>query len=87
MSIGFVIRLMREALFNTLIFASPILITGMVVGLIVGIFQTTTSIQEQTLSFVPKIIAIMLSIIIFIPLIVQGLVIYAKRLFMEIANF
>ncbi|HNV48009.1 MAG TPA: flagellar biosynthetic protein FliQ, partial [Spirochaetota bacterium] len=53
-----VIKILREALMVTMIVSAPILGVGMIVGLIISIFQTTTSIQEQTLTFVPKIIAI-----------------------------
>ncbi|MCL2025966.1 MAG: flagellar biosynthesis protein FliQ [Leptospirales bacterium] len=55
-----VVKLLRDALTITLIVAAPVLLMGMLVGLIVAIFQTTTSIQEQTLTFVPKIVAIFL---------------------------
>ncbi|MFA6505397.1 MAG: flagellar biosynthesis protein FliQ [Treponemataceae bacterium] len=60
MSIGDVVSLMRGGIFQTLLLAAPILLTALVVGLIVSIIQATTSIQEQTLTFVPKIIAILL---------------------------
>ena len=53
-----VVKLLRDALMITLIVSAPVLLIGMLVGLIVAIFQTTTSIQEQTLTFVPKIVAI-----------------------------
>ena len=53
-----VIKIMRESLMTTLIVSAPMLGVGMFVGLIISIFQTTTSIQEQTLTFVPKIVAI-----------------------------
>jgi len=60
MSIGEVVSLMRGGIFQTLMMAAPLLLTALVVGLIVSIFQATTSIQEQTLTFVPKIVAILL---------------------------
>lgn len=55
----------REALFLVIKTALPVLLISMAVGLIVSIFQTVTSIQEQTLTFVPKIICIFLSLILF----------------------
>ena len=55
-----VITIMRESLMVILIVSAPLLGVGMLVGLVISIFQTTTSIQEQTLTFVPKIAAIML---------------------------
>ncbi len=60
MSIGQAVSIMRGGLFEILIISAPILIVAMVVGLIVSILQATTSIQEQTLTFVPKIAAILL---------------------------
>lgn len=59
-----IIKLMRDSLMITLIVSAPALLTGMVVGLIVAIMQTTTSIQEQTLTFVPKIVAIFIVMIV-----------------------
>ena len=62
MSIGFASMIMRDSIFQILIIASPVLLIGMSVGLVISIFQATTSIQEQTLTFVPKIIAIFLAL-------------------------
>jgi len=59
MSLGTVVSLMRGGVFEILILSAPILLVALVVGLIVAIFQATTSIQEQTLTFVPKIMAIL----------------------------
>ncbi len=59
MSIGDVVSLMRGGVFQVLLLAGPILIAALIVGLIVSILQAATSIQEQTLTFVPKIIAIL----------------------------
>ena len=59
MSIGDVVSLMRGGVFQVLLLAGPILIAALIVGLIVSISQAATSIQEQTLTFVPKIIAIL----------------------------
>lgn len=60
-----VIDIARQAIFLVLKVAAPILITSLVVGLIVSILQTVTSIQEQTLTFVPKLIAVFLVIMLF----------------------
>ncbi|MDR2149966.1 MAG: flagellar biosynthesis protein FliQ [Spirochaetaceae bacterium] len=59
MSLGEITTLLRGAILEVLLLSSPLLITALVVGLVVAILQATTSIQEQTLSFVPKIIAIL----------------------------
>lgn len=79
-----VIKILREALLITLVVAAPVLGVGMFVGLIVSIIQTTTSIQEQTLTFVPKIVAIFFAIIFFGPWMIHMLVNYTVNLFMLI---
>ncbi len=86
MSLGTAITLVREAVMETLIIAGPILLIGMVVGLIVAILQATTSIQEQTLTFVPKIAAILVGLVVFGRFLMQSLVEYTKRLFESIPN-
>ena len=55
-----VIDLAREVLFTVLLIAGPMLIVGLIVGVIVSVFQALTSVQEQTLSLVPKMIAVVL---------------------------
>lgn len=55
----------REALLTVILSSGPLLLVALVVGLIVSIFQTITSIQEQTLSFVPKILAVFVALMIF----------------------
>ena len=76
-----VLDYMREALMMIVKVSLPILLTGLVVGLIISIFQTATSIQEQTLAFIPKIIAVFLAIIIFGSWIINMLSVYTIRLF------
>ena len=60
MSIGTVTALLRGGIWQIIILAAPLLISALVVGLVVAILQATTSIQEQTLTFVPKVIVILL---------------------------
>ncbi len=62
MSIGDVQTIMRDGLFCILKSALPVLLTSLVIGLTVSIFQTVTSIQEQTLTFVPKMLGIFLAL-------------------------
>jgi flagellar biosynthetic protein FliQ len=85
-SLGTAITLVREGVLETLILAGPLLLIAMVVGLIVAILQATTSIQEQTLSFVPKIAAILVGLVIFGRFLLQSLVEYTRRLFESIPN-
>jgi flagellar biosynthetic protein FliQ len=80
MTIGFAVQLLRGGVLQTLLIAAPLLAIGMVVGLIVSIFQATTSIQEQTLSFVPKIIAILGALVLLGPWIMASMVQFTVRL-------
>ena len=65
MTEGQVLDVAKEAIYTIIICSAPMLIISLVVGLIVSIFQTLTSIQEQTLTFVPKIIAVFVGLMIF----------------------
>ena len=60
MSIGTIVNVMRSGIFQIFILILPVLSAALIIGLIVAIFQATTSIQEQTLTFVPKLIVILL---------------------------
>ena len=82
-----VIQLMQEALLVTIKISAPILLLSMAVGLFISIIQTTTSIQEQTLTFVPKLIAIALTIAFFFTYMLQSIVDYTQRIYSTIANF
>lgn len=64
MRIDDVVAIASQALFLVIKVAAPILLVSLIIGLIISIFQTVTSIQEQTLTFVPKIIAVFLSLMI-----------------------
>ncbi len=64
MDIGTVTDLTREALYTIIITASPLLFISLIVGLTISVFQTVTSIQEQTLTFVPKVLSIFLGIML-----------------------
>lgn len=64
MTIDDIVQISSEALYTIVITAAPVLLVSLVVGLIVSIFQTVTSIQEQTLTFVPKILAIFVTLLL-----------------------
>lgn len=59
MSVGAIVTLMRGAVFQVFVLCAPVLGAALIVGLIVAIFQATTSIQEQTLTFLPKMLVIL----------------------------
>ena len=81
MTVGFVANIMSQAILETLIISAPMLGLGLVVGLVISIFQATTSIQEQTLTFVPKIVVVLGSIIVFGSWIINSLVNFTMRIF------
>jgi flagellar biosynthetic protein FliQ len=74
------IDLGREALWTTLIVASPILIAALVIGLVIGLLQAMTQIQEQSLVFVPKIIVMILVLSISLPWLISRMVQYTSTL-------
>jgi flagellar biosynthetic protein FliQ len=81
MNVAEAAALMTGAVLEILILAAPILITALVVGLIISILQATTSIQEQTLTFVPKIASIMLVLALLGGWMFTHLAEYTRRLF------
>ena len=76
-----IIKIVRESLMTVMLVAAPVLGVGMLVGLVVSIFQTTTSIQEQTLTFVPKMLAIFVTIILFGSWMIRVLINYTNNIF------
>lgn len=87
MDTGFVIDLMTRALWNVIIISAPMLLLGLVVGLIVSIFQATTQIQEQSLAFIPKILAVFAGIILFGPWMLSTMIGFTKEIFMNMGNY
>ncbi|WP_139998367.1 flagellar biosynthesis protein FliQ [Paenibacillus paridis] len=87
MSTDFIIGLAGEAVFVVLKASAPMLVLALVVGLLVSIFQATTQIQEQTLAFVPKIVAVFLSIIIFGPWILNTVIDFTYNLLNNLHNY
>ena len=76
----------REAIFTLLKMAAPIMIIALVVGLSVALFQALTQIQEMTLTFVPKIIAIFISLLVLMPFLLTTLFSFTEGIFMRIAQ-
>lgn len=72
-----VVAIIRDALGTVLLVSAPMLGIGLLVGLVISVFQATTQIQEQTLTFVPKIIAIFLAMVVFGPWMLHTLVEFA----------
>jgi flagellar biosynthetic protein FliQ len=79
-----VIAMVREALELLLIISAPLLLTALAVGLVVSVFQAATQINEQTLSFIPKLLGVFVAVVVTGPWILQLLVDYTQRLFASI---
>jgi flagellar biosynthetic protein FliQ len=84
MSGDLVIQLAQNALMIVLMVAAPMLGLGLIVGLMVSVFQATTSIQEQTLAFIPKIVAVFVAILIFGPWMLRIMVGYVTNIFVNL---
>jgi flagellar biosynthesis protein FliQ len=84
MDFGFAVNVVRTAVLYIILVSAPTLLIGMSVGLVISIFQATTSIQEQTLTFVPKIIAILGAVVLFGPWMLRLLVQFTVNLMNQI---
>lgn len=76
-----VLELAREALWVILKMAGPIMLSGLSIGLIIALFQALTTIQEMTLTFVPKIVVIFLAVVAFLPFMMTTLIEFGASLF------
>ncbi|MCF0129027.1 MAG: flagellar biosynthesis protein FliQ [Pseudobutyrivibrio sp.] len=80
MTEGQVLDIVRDAIYILLITSMPLLLVSLVIGLVISIFQTVTSIQEQTLTFIPKIVGVFTALILFGPWMLTVLTEYITRL-------
>jgi flagellar biosynthetic protein FliQ len=87
MSGDLVVQLGQEALFIVMIVAAPMLGLGLIVGLMVSVFQATTSIQEQTLAFIPKIIAVFVAILVFGPWMLRIMTEYLTNILVNLPGY
>ena len=81
MTPGIVMEIGRQAIEVTLLISAPLLITALVVGLIISIFQAATQLNESTLQFVPKLVAMFVVLLLAGPWMLQYLIDYIQRLF------
>jgi flagellar biosynthesis protein FliQ len=86
MSHALVTDLARHALMVALLVAAPMLLVAITIGLIVSVFQTVTQIQEQTLSFVPKLLGVAVTFLVALPWIMQLMVQYTTELLRSLPN-
>ncbi len=84
MNPGTVMEIGRQAIEVTLLVSAPMLLTALVIGLIISIFQAATQLNEATLQFVPKLVAMFLVLLLAGPWMLQYLVDYIQRLFSSI---
>ena len=82
-----VIEIMTQAIYTLLLLVGPMLLVGLVVGLAISIFQAVTQIHEMTLTFIPKVIAIFLTLVLMLPWILQKFIFFTQELFANIPNF
>lgn len=81
---GFAVEVVNQAIRVTLLLAAPMLIGALVVGVLVSIFQAVTQINEQTLSFIPKILVIIAALVIFSPWMMETMVTFTQDLITSI---
>jgi len=79
-----VIKLAEQSIFTIILISAPVLLIALGVGLLVSVFQAMTQIQEQTLAFVPKILAVFISLVVFGPWMLTLLMDYTKDLFQQL---
>lgn len=87
MSPDSVIAIAEQGIWTVLLVCGPLILLALVVGLLVSIFQATTQIQEQTLAFVPKIVAVLLGIVFFGPWMLSKMLSYANDIFSNLTRF
>ena len=80
----FVVNFAKEAISVTILVAMPMLGLGLIVGLSVSVFQATTSIQEMTLTFVPKILAVLFGLLYFAPWMLEKMVTFSEKIISNI---
>lgn len=87
MNTEFVLSLAEKGIYTILIVAGPLLILALTVGLLVSIFQATTQIQEQTLAFIPKIVAVLVGLVFFGPWMLAKIIEFTTDLYQNLNQF
>lgn len=75
-----VLDIARDSMMTMLLVAAPMLLVGLIVGLIISIFQTLTHIQEMTLTFIPKIVSVFAALVLFMPWMLRELTEFTHRI-------
>ena len=82
----FVINIGRQAIETALMVAAPMLLVALLVGLVISIFQAATQINEQTMTFIPKIAAVLIALLLFSPWLIKVMLAFTSGVFGEIAR-
>lgn len=81
-----VVSVVKDAFYYVILISGPLLLVSLIVGLIISIFQAATSISEQTLTFVPKLIAVFLVSVLILPFMIQNMKTFTIEIFKMISN-
>ena len=81
-----VLDIARDAIMTLVLVASPLMLVGLLVGVVISLFQALTQIQEMTLTFVPKILVIFVSLLVLMPFMLSTLVEFTQSLFARIVT-
>ena len=84
---GQVLDIARDAIYTIIVASAPVVLVSLIVGLVISIFQTVTSIQEQTLTFVPKILAVFATVMIGGSWMLNLVVKFTENLWMNFSNY
>jgi len=87
MSADFIVGIMAETIRVTLMISAPVLLVGLVVGVVISLLQAVTQVQEMTLVFVPKIVACLVVLVAALPWMINLLVSFTHHLFSNIPNY
>ncbi len=80
------VALFKQALWMTVMLSAPMLLFGLVAGLVVSIFQAVTQIHEMTLTFIPKVLAVVVALVLFLPWMLAQMTTYTTNLYMSAAR-
>lgn len=82
-----VVGLAKETITETLLLSAPMLGLGLLVGLIVSMFQAVTQVQEMTLTFVPKIVAVLIGLLVFLPWLMTSAIDFTRGILINLPNY
>ena len=87
MNQDFIVGIMAETVWTILLISAPVLIVGLVVGVLISLFQAVTQVQEMTLVFVPKIVACLIALVAALPWMINILISFTHNLFANIPSY